>query len=491
VSYYNANKTIVVKIAAPDGNVYLTDGPWFSGSTSSPALTEAWTCIKSISDITARLDGGVDGDIDLYYHENIESLFSQALPGVELAIYRVDDPGEALSSSNQFGRYTVKSLGASSTGGLFIRVGSYKDAISVAALNWSNSPPYSNLYDSGNATYRPRAYCRGAMCEVWGHYDSDIAGVAGYWVSTHNTEIYAVHHSDGATLSRDQAFNVYNPDNSPVWSSPRTTTPKVGRAFWPGATYRTAELGGESGLTVWDLLNDLLTQLSSQGFSIAASTDAQTTLDALDARRIGMFIRSGEAAGTHIDELLNCYGYRWGFDGNGELFVFKIQEPVGASVDVTLTADDVVIDSVTPQRLELQASSFTVRSGWSELQLDEQKVEWTLEWNGSDVWTNGSPSSDAQAATLDTKWDLLYTGSPGFETSPETWFPATEAVRRGKIRENVRQIYRAQVWNFSGNIGSIINITYPRDGFESGRNGLIHSVTQNPYTNISSIEFLV
>lgn len=438
---------VVVKVDAPSGTEYLSTKPFHTNT--SPIVT-AHTCITEFDTIWMRLDGRRRGDVTLTNHPSLAALAAQNLSGSKATIYKVNNPGDALSSA--WDTLKVEYMEKDGDG--------YTLRMTDPKAFWTETTSFTYADAVANCDTK---FFVGSINEFSAPLHS-LSGTNFWFTRTYGDTDFS---APPSPLPGYPVVSAWDDGSSYTVSSPSpfgATSYYLVRSFIsPSASGEKITLQtNQTGITALQMMQELIQNNSTEITAVSFGSDSPGVGDG-----IGIHALSGEVFQEICDQfLLNSLGMAWWIDDT-TIQARVIEEPVGASADASIT-QDVIMDG-----------SFKVvrrMDAWSSLTLT---VDTTYIDSGvtagsgaatTSIWTN-SGTAGTETITYDT---YLRSGSS----------TNTLASTRGSIRNSVRLVWQfAAYGDLSLNITDIINVTRPADGFDSGKNLAIVAVGRNPLTD--------
>lgn len=203
---------------------------------------------------------------------------------------------------------------------------------------------------------------------------------------------------------------------------------------------------------------------------------------------MGIWIENDKSIAEAINDVLSSVGAFYRFTPRGLLQIKRLDLPEAGGY--VLTDDDIVengieLISVDPPRLTTQLGYFRTWGvlQWNELYFnlsEKTRARFTLEFRRVSSTNAGITTKWPQAKTTELIPTLLYDKADA----------QVEANRRRDLRAAPLYTFRIIAYGvpFEYSIGDSINITFPRYGFNDGRDMRILSIRQKPTENIVEME---
>lgn len=208
-------------------------------------------------------------------------------------------------------------------------------------------------------------------------------------------------------------------------------------------------------------------------------TDSIADIDAAAADSIGLYLAERRNAGDVIDQIMATVGGYWYFTRAGLLRLWRLEEPAGTPV-LELTADD-----LTGRDIHIVRREPPVRS----VRLGRHK-NWTIQ----DPDSLATSLSDEQRTALSSPYlaapdqaentgiEVEFKGAltPDIQDTLYS-YSTTEGARRAALRDHWRSVFQITC-NLSAlacNLGDVVQLTYPRFGFDSGALAIVVGMDEN------------
>lgn len=239
----------------------------------------------------------------------------------------------------------------------------------------------------------------------------------------------------------------------------------------------TADVTGGGGTSAKSILTSILSRL---GFSVEGNQDIDLeSLSRLPVSDIGLYSRAGMTYRQAFDAILRSFAGFWGFTRLNVFKVGRVARPTRNSIE-WLTPDDIVLDGVTFDRRIRPASSISVKFARNYTLQDVAGYDEAFSTSQIDNSGILSVFPDAEFKEVET----LLSHSADAEA---------EAERRNVFFSSPLKtfIVRAFALPFAYEVGQVIRLSYPYFNMGDGVDAVIVALFDDPLKGVTRLKVLV
>lgn len=432
------------------GTLYLSNRPFVSGATDSPASTPYDDVILGGLTYSREMGGQVSGSlglsvgsVSLAASPEIVAASSFEFAGMPVRVY-LGDQRWARSDFQLVAVLTAEALEPTNRT-------EYSLKFRTERLDLAE-PLNIATFTTGQNIGALKPVCFG-QCRNVRPVQVDSAGL-----------VWAVH--DGAI----SAVNEVRIDGVPVAATINLTAGTITLSTAPSGTL-TADVTGAGGTTAKSILTEILSRLG--GVQVDSAS-----LDLLPVSEIGLFSRAGINYRQAFDAVLKSFGGFWGFS---RLNVFKaglVDRPVGGSSEL-LTPDDILLDGVSFDRRISPASA--VNLSYNRNYTLQDVAGYDEEFATSRKENVGILSVYPDAELKNGETIISLTVDADAETERRRLFYLTP-LKTFTIN--------AFALPFSYDIGQEIRLTYPYFQMSGGVDAVILAILDDPLKGVTRLKVL-